>query len=419
MGKDFEQIKCQFNHTSPIQFFVLDDTQDLKAKFFCQKCLTTQTLPNNAKSFNEAKEKILQQKQQQLEITKILIQKKVQLIEQLAIEIDSFKTFIMQQMNQSQQDIKLWRQQLETSYLEEKNIDFESEMESFHLNSEEYKLKEQIRIEQKLLNFNNSFNQKIHLKIKCFFNLEEFQKCQQILDKSVDGSELQNLQQQQEEFELNKTLVIQNFPNKWFLLGKFDHIQDSIKQHLLNWRTYTQNTMEIVQFYDDMNHNYEFLTYLFPNFYKSKYNPKSTRLTPQERNEIINNEQVAKQLVENFQMYLFFAGLQMQEDKINVQNEKQFKSFRNQTNREGLQRVISSLSVLNQRKYALLLVKFIKEADFFYDSIFLYYDLLQEEGNQDQNALSFEKVRESYVQLEIMNQEWVSSKILTNKTLDV
>ncbi|CAD8193071.1 unnamed protein product [Paramecium octaurelia] len=417
--QDFDQIQCQFNHKSPILFFVLDISQDVKAKFFCQKCLTIQTLPNNAKSFDKAKEKILQQKQQQLEITKILIQKKVQLIEQLAIEIDSFKTFIMQQIDQSKQDIKLWRQQLEISYLEEKNINFELEMKSFHLNSEEYKLKEHIRIEQKLLNFNSSFNQKLSLKLKCFFDLEEFKKCQQLIDLSVDQSELQHLLLEQEEFKLNQTFVIQNFPNKWFLLGNFDYIQDSIKYHLLNWRTYHQNTVDIAKFYDDMDHNYEFLTYLFPNFYKSKYNQNSKRLTLQERNEIINNEQVTKQLVENFQMYLCYAGLQMQEDKINVQNEKQFKKFRNFTNMQGLQRVISSFSVLNQRKNALLLVKFIKEIDFFYSNKFIYYDRLQEEGNQDQDALSFELVKEYYVQSDIMDQKWVTSKILTHETLAV
>ncbi|CAD8113489.1 unnamed protein product [Paramecium primaurelia] len=417
LQKDLDQIPCQFNHKFPVQFYVQDVTKDVKTIFLCQQCLTMQTLPQNAKPFDKAKGKMLQQKQQSLELGKMLIQKQVQQIEQLAYEIDNYKTFIMQQIDSSKQDIKLWRQQLESFYVQEKAFNFDIEVKSLHLSQEEYQLKEHIRLVESILNFNQSYYQKINEKLHKFFDLDQFQKLQTKLDYSINKSELNNLLKDQEIFQLHQSLMIQKFPNKWFLRGNFDDMEENITYHILNWRTYRQNTEEIAIFYDDMDCNQKFLSEMFPNFYKSQFHYNSVRLTPQERNEMINDEQVAKQLVENFQMYLCYSGLQLFENKIKIQNILQLQKFQNIKNVQGLQRVISSLSVLNQRQNALLLLKFLKEIDFYYNEIFINYDLLKEEGNQ--YAFSFQQVKEYFVQSDLLDEKWVTHKILTNQILDV
>ncbi|CAD8209639.1 unnamed protein product [Paramecium pentaurelia] len=419
LQKDLDQIPCQFNHKFPVQFYVQDVTKDVKTIFLCQQCLTMQTLPQNAKLFDKAKGKMLQQKQQSLELGKMLIQKQVQQIEQLAYEIDNYKTFIIQQIDSSKQDIKLWRQQLESFYVEEKAFNFDIEVKSLHLSQEEYQLKEHIRLAESILNLNQSYYQKINEKLHKFFDIDQFQKLQTRLDYSINKSELNILLKDQEIFQLHKNLMIQKFPNKWFLRGNFDNIEENIIYHILNWRTYRQNTEEISRFYDDMDGSQNFLSLMFPNFYKSQFHQNSVRLTPQERNEMINDEQVTEQLIENFQMYLCYSGLQLFENKIKIQNILQLQKFQNIKNMQGLQRVISSLSVLNQRQNALLLLKFLKEIDFYYNEIFIYYDLLKEEGNQNQYAFSFQQVKEYFVQSDLLDEKWVTHKILTNQILDV
>ncbi|CAD8103778.1 unnamed protein product [Paramecium sonneborni] len=416
--KHLDRISCKFNHESPIKFFVLDVTKESKATFFCEKCLTIGVLPLNAKSLDEVNGQIIQQKQLSLELGKMLILKQVKEIEHLGQELDLIKTFIIKQLDSSIQNKKMWQSQLEAFYKQEEQFNIELELKQLNLNQEEYKLKENIRLKENILKFNQSFYEKIRNNLYLFLDLNKFQTCKKILDQSINKTELNSLLKNQEEIKQQKKIIISKFPNQYFLRGNFDNIKENIIYHFFNWRTYRQNSVEIVEFYEDLSENQEFLSHLFPNFYQSQYHQNSIRLTPQERNQMIKDEQAIKQLIENFQMYLCYSGLQFQGNKIVIQNKQQLLKFQ-QKNIEGLRRVISSLSVLSQRQNALLLVKFIKEVDFFYNEMFINYDLLQEEGNQDKQALKFEEVKRYFVQSDIQDKQWVTYKILTNQALDL
>ncbi|CAD8127524.1 unnamed protein product [Paramecium sonneborni] len=416
---NLNKIVCQYKHKYDVLFYVVNGNQDSKITFFCQQCLSKQTLPQNAESLEKAKEKIKYHKNTTLELANLLIQRQIQKIQELNAKIDEFKSQILQQIDQSQDNLKLWRQQLETFYEEEKSYDIELELKSLNLNNEEYHLNQQIRLEEKILASNHSFYQKLSQKLSMFFELNQFQDAYQILNLSINSNELNRLKKELEEQELVQTQLMKAYPNQWFLRGNFENIQDVTKNHLYHWRNYHQNTEQIELFYNHMNKNENYLSLLFPNFYNSKQTNKSSRLSPGERNKIIKDEKAIKQLIENFEMYLCYVGVQLFEEKIIVQNQVQFKKFQNQNNVSGLQRVISSLSVLGQRENALLLVKLMKDCNFYYKKKFIYYDLLKEEGNQDEDAFSFDEVKKYFVEEDLSGQEWVSFKLFINESLNV
>ncbi|CAD8212033.1 unnamed protein product [Paramecium pentaurelia] len=411
-------IPCQFNHQNPPEFMVLNGNKI--ATFYCKECLTKQTLPNNAISISKAKYVMKQKKLSSFKIVSHLYENQIKQIEKLAKELNQLKTYLFQQIDQSIQTISMWRQQLELEQGNEKLFDYKTLLQLLHLNNEECELQELIRLEQKIFACNQTFHKKITLHLKDILNLDQFQSCQQILNQCIDVSELNKHLTKQKEFEFNLTKVYQNFPNTRILLGNFDQIEYNIQNHLQNWRNYYLNTEEIAYFYQDMSKNHNFLSLLFPNFFSSQFFIQNVRLNPLERNEIIKDDKMKKQLIENCQMYLCYQGVQLAENKIIIQDIKQFNKYRNdQKNKQGLQRVISSLSVLNQRKNALLIIAFTKENDFYYQDTFINYDLLQEEGNKDENALKFQDVKQYYLQQDLMEEQWATFKILTNQNLDL
>ncbi|CAD8211440.1 unnamed protein product [Paramecium octaurelia] len=414
--KDFD-VSCSYNHENPADYIVKYGKE--QPTYLCRQCLSVFTLPKNAIKVAEVVEKCRQQKQRYHKIVDPLFENNKVKIQKLLDNLIDFKSQVLQQIEQSITATRLWLEELEEHQSKEQALDYKYQSQQFHLNYEEYELQEFIRLERKILKCNTSYINKLKEHLKEYINIGQFEPCQQIIDNCLDNSELDQCLSQELEFESNKTQVISKSPNKWFLQGNIDPILDNIKNHLKNWRTYDMNTEEMGYFYFDMNSNQYFLSYLFPNFFQSQFCEKSVRLTPQERNEIIQDKRALNQIEENLQMFLCYLGVKLAGNKVTLNGTNQWEKYqKDKNNKSGLQRVISSLSVLNQRKIALQLVAFTKENNFQYQETFINYDLLKEEGNTSEQALTFSDVKGYYLQDELMQNKWATVKILTDQNLD-
>ncbi|CAK67182.1 unnamed protein product (macronuclear) [Paramecium tetraurelia] len=414
--KDFDVI-CSYNHKIPAAYILKYGKEE--PTYICKDCLSIYTLPKNAINVGEVVEKCRQQKQRYCKLVDPLFEEYKKCIQQLSVNLFDFKSQIVQQIDQSITTTRLWLEELEVLQSKELILDYKYQSQQFHLNCEEYELKEFIRIEQMILKCNKSYFLKLTQYLEDYVNIDQFQPCQQIINNCLDNSKLDGFLSQQKEFDDNQTYAISKSPNKWFLQGNIDPISDDIKNHLKNWRTYNLNTELMRYFYFDMNNNQYFLSHLFPNFFQSQFCEYSVRLNPQERNEIIKDKTVLNQIEEHLQMFLCYLGVKLVGDQVALIDKNRWEEYRKvKNNKSGLQRVISSLSVLNQRKIALQLVAFTKEINFEYKETFINYDLLKEEGNTSEQALTFQDAKGYYLQDDLMKNKWATFTILTNQNLD-
>ena len=83
--------------------------------------------------------------------------------------------------------------------------------------------------------------------------------------------------------------ISENTPNICFLRDVSGFIDSKTKNHIKKWKNYKDGSNDISNLYRDLEYDHAFVQWIFPNFFKSMFNPRSSRLTLEERNEIIAN----------------------------------------------------------------------------------------------------------------------------------
>ncbi|CAD8211453.1 unnamed protein product [Paramecium pentaurelia] len=159
-------------------------------------------------------------------------------------------------------------------------------------------------------------------------------------------------------------------------------VRNNIHFHIENWETYEANSSQIKKFYEDLEYDHSFIQWIFPNFFNSMFNSDSYRLTIEERDKMIKDQNVMEFFVKNYKMFLKFLGIKWNINELVVENQQQFyKCLRiNTHNQLRLKRVLASLSVLGQREEALKLLKLIhKEDNQLYGTEYYLYDHLMDE----------------------------------------
>ncbi|CAK83763.1 unnamed protein product (macronuclear) [Paramecium tetraurelia] len=66
---------------------------------------------------------------------------------------------------------------------------------------------------------------------------------------------------------------------------------------------------DLKSFYQDLEYDHSFIQWMFPNFYASKFNPNSYKLTLEERNRMIKSETIRKRFYKNYILILRFFGI--------------------------------------------------------------------------------------------------------------
>ncbi|CAD8114611.1 unnamed protein product [Paramecium primaurelia] len=200
-------------------------------------------------------------------------------------------------------------------------------------------------------------------------------------------------------------------PNYDFHKTRKDGVKKDILYHIEKWNQYQENSKEIKNFYKDLEQDHSFIQWIFPNFFNSMFNSDSYRLTIEERNQMIEDNDIMRFYISNYKMFLRFLGIKWNNEKLELENKNQFNICLqiNTHNQLRLRRVLASLSVLGQRKLAIQLLDFIyKECNKLYGTQYYLYDLVQEE--QQKYQIDFQS-QQDYQDLQQIKQQEKIEKI--------
>ncbi|CAD8065865.1 unnamed protein product [Paramecium sonneborni] len=206
---------------------------------------------------------------------------------------------------------------------------------------------------------------------------------------------------------------------------KTGNLSKDILDHIQNWDQYKEKEnsekkeeqYKIQKFYKDLEQNHSFIQWIFPNFFKSMFNSDCYRLTIEERNLMIENDEIRKFYVNNYKMFLKFLGIEWNNEILKLVNKNQFQTCLriNKHNQLRLRRVLASLSVLGQRNLALQLLEFLQKYDNqLYGTQYYLYDSVKEEQQNDlQNQEKKKYSNQDGQQNQIGNFEQEEIKIKT------
>ncbi|CAD8122207.1 unnamed protein product [Paramecium sonneborni] len=173
-------------------------------------------------------------------------------------------------------------------------------------------------------------------------------------------------------------------PNFNFHKFQKNGVRSKIHQHIKNWQNY-QDVNELNQFYQDLEYDHSFIQWIFPNFFNSMFNSESYRLTIEERNLMINDDEIMQFYFQNYKMFLKFLGIEWDKEELILKNQKQFNKCLhiNTHNQLRLKRVFASLSVLGKREEAIKLLDLIfKQENKLYRTEYYLYEQVLEENKQ-------------------------------------
>ncbi|CAD8122998.1 unnamed protein product [Paramecium sonneborni] len=152
--KNFGKIPCQFNHGSPIKCLIFDVTKERQATYFCENALL-------CKFYLKIQNLWIKQKDRNKN-NRWNIQDYKLIIPNHSLYISYINLNKIQRCENNN---------LRFSMCKKMKFNVELEVKYLHLNLEKYKLKELIRLQAKILNYNQTFNQKRDQKIHQFLDL--------------------------------------------------------------------------------------------------------------------------------------------------------------------------------------------------------------------------------------------------------
>ncbi|CAD8199909.1 unnamed protein product [Paramecium octaurelia] len=147
---------------------------------------------------------------------------------------------------------------------------------------------------------------------------------------------------------------------------------------------------DLKSFYQDLEYDHSFIQWMFPNFYASKFNPNSYKLTLEERNRMIKSETILKRFHKNYILILRFFGIlskSKQDNESNQYSQPQTQAIQKQQNPKDLTISVKESQNSNQKQSENSMIKQTKIDQFIKSNQQITKDEQQQQSSEQQKTV--------------------------------
>ncbi|CAD8113249.1 unnamed protein product [Paramecium sonneborni] len=129
----------------------------------------------------------------------------------------------------------------------------------------------------------------------------------------------------------NKSEIYRNYD--FYNSDNWSAVKPKIQDYIQQFQQQSKPQIDIKSFYQNLEYDHSFIQWMFPNFYASKFNPNSYKLTLEEREKMIKSPKILDRFYKNYKLILCFFGIKLLDQKIDILNNSEFSRFRIQQQR--------------------------------------------------------------------------------------